>query len=124
MESHKQLQKAVILFGVITLIGSQFFHAQRQALAAGKGDATKGLAVFKKANCAQCHPGGGNVIMPQSPIKGDKFTKEFATDESIAKVIRTGILGTPMPAFSQKRISDQELVDLIAYVRSLSKTNK
>jgi mono/diheme cytochrome c family protein len=121
MDRHKQLKKNIFLLSLVSLIGFQFLH---QAQAAYKGDAKAGSVVFKKANCAQCHPGGNNVIMPQSPIKGEKFTKEFPTDQSIAKVIRSGIVGTPMQAFNQKKISDKELVDLIAYIRSLSKTTK
>lgn len=84
------------------------------------GDAKRGAEAFKKATCAGCHPGGGNVVNPKDPLKGPKFAKEFNTDAKIEKVIRSGIKGTPMPGFDKKRLSDKDLKDIIAYLRSLT----
>jgi len=88
------------------------------ASAANKPDPRHGAKVFQEASCAVCHPGGGNTTNPKKPIKGDKFVNEYKDDSKIEKVVRHG-LGS-MPAFNPKMISDSDLKDLIAYIRSLT----
>ena len=83
-------------------------------------NAVRGKVIFKRMNCAVCHPGGENSVNPKAPIKGAGFKREFAADKSIEKVIRSGIAGTPMPAFNKTQIKDSEMQDLLAYIRSLT----
>lgn len=89
-------------------------------LAATDKQVMRGKQVFEKATCIVCHPGGGNNLNPYKPLKGPAFAKEFVSDASLVKVIREGIKGTSMPKFNQARLSDADLKDLIAYVRSLT----
>ena|SRR5687767_1733669 len=69
----------------------------------------QGEKVFME-NCQRCHPGGeaglGPAINPAS-----SFTKRFQ--------IRHG-LGA-MPAFDEKMISDEELENVLSYLKALKK---
>ena len=76
----------------------------------------QGRALFR-SNCAFCHGmtarGGRGPNLVSAPLThGD-------TDESMKRVIRTGVPGTTMPAFSE--FTGEELAQIVAYIRSLSK---
>jgi mono/diheme cytochrome c family protein len=88
------------------------------------GDGQKGGVVFEKMQCFTCHPGGGNLINPSRPLKGKAFNKKFPEDGRITDIIRNGNPGTAMPAYSTDRLSDPDLNDLIAYIRSLTPATK
>lgn len=45
------------------------------------------------------------------------FKVQYADDETLAFVVRAG--RQPMPAFTEQMLSDQQLTDIIAYLRSL-----
>lgn len=88
------------------------------------GNAAKGIQIFHDVQCFTCHQNGQNVIVPNRPICGDSFKQRYPEDKQIADVIRSGVPGTAMPSFSADRLSDSDLTDLIAYVRSLSEKSK
>ncbi len=92
------------------------------AVANEKGDAKKGKAIFESLTCIDCHLGGENSLKPSKPIKGEKFAKKYKKDIQIEQVIRKGVYGSGMPAFGKDIISDAQLIDLIAYIRSLTPT--
>ncbi len=75
--------------------------------AAGPGDPAKGKTVFE-ANCNSCHPGGKQGVGPD--IRGKD-------PDTVRRQVRNG--GQAMPAFPPSQISDQQLNDLAAYVKSL-----
>ena len=81
---------------------------------ASAGDVTAGGRVFS-AKCGACHPGGNAGAGPA--LRGQPFATEYAEDSSVKKVIREGKGG--MPGFPPSGLSDAELDDLIAYLRSL-----
>lgn len=85
-----------------------------------KGDIKRGAELFDKNQCSQCHLNGGNMIEPTKPLKGQKFAKKYARDEQIVAMVRTGVPGTGMPSTSKDMLSDRELCDIIAYIRSLT----
>nr|AIA18490.1 Cytochrome C oxidase, cbb3-type, subunit III [uncultured bacterium] len=85
-----------------------------------KGDPKRGAQVFKAANCIMCHPGGGNALEPAKPLKGASFLKKYPTDESVARQIREGSKNGTMPSFRKDVLTDQQLVDVISYVRALT----
>ena len=62
------------------------------------------------AKCQQCHPGGEAGL---GPALNDKPLPEFLKKFQV----RHG-LGT-MPSFSEKEISDQQLEDLMEYLKAL-----
>ncbi|MBX9571292.1 MAG: c-type cytochrome [Candidatus Obscuribacterales bacterium] len=85
-----------------------------------KGDPKRGVKIFSAMTCDICHLHGGNMQNPDRPIKGAAFQKRYPDDVSLGQLIRKGISDKGMPAFGRDRMSDQDLADVIAYVRSLS----
>ena len=69
------------------------------------GDAAAGQTVFA-ANCTACHPNGGAGMGPA--LKG-------LSDDRISQVTRQG--KGIMPAFPASRLSDQQLADILAYLK-------
>ena len=93
------------------------------AVTASKQAATQiadGQKVFQQMQCFTCHANGENLIDPSKPIKGAGFRAKYPDDARIADLIRQGRSGTAMPAYNKQRLSDEQLSDLIAYVRSLT----
>jgi len=78
---------------------------QEQAFAAGAETFT--------ANCQACHPGGGNVVNPQKPLK---TSKHLAARDALVTFIRAP--GGQMPPFGEELISSQQANDLYLYVTS------
>ena len=84
------------------------------------GSASAGQAIFERANCAMCHPGGNNTMAPGHPVKGPEFARKYAEDSLLESIIRKGFPEVGMPAFSKEQIDDKEMKELIAYVRTLT----
>jgi cytochrome c len=88
----------------------------------GAGDATKGKDVFQ-ANCAGCHSTGSDKIMGpglQGETKKAKLENgKDMNDQNLADWIKQGGTGKigMMPGFSS--LSDQQISDLIAYLKTL-----
>jgi alcohol dehydrogenase (cytochrome c) len=63
--------------------------------------------------CAKCHGGDGNggELGPNIVLR-----TPFLDDKELSALIRTGIPGAGMPAFT---VSDAEMTDLVGYVRTL-----
>ena len=83
--------------------------------AVGSGDAAAGQAIFANT-CNKCHPNANAGIGPT--LYGAQFESRYPDDAGIAAVIRRGKGG--MPAFSTAQLSDQDMDDIIAYLRGLS----
>lgn len=112
-------RKTLLLLACMAVIASQ--HA---TVAAGtKGDAAKGQQVFQKNSCVLCHPGGENTMEPAHPIKGKAFQTKYSDDALLESTIRKGFARDGMPSFPKSVINDDDMADLIAYVRSLSKSS-
>jgi mono/diheme cytochrome c family protein len=79
----------------------------------GTGDVTRGEALYR-SKCYGCHVPEANVGPAQNTVD---FKVQYADDETLAFVVRAG--RQPMPAFNEDMLSDQELADIIAYIRSL-----
>jgi mono/diheme cytochrome c family protein len=82
------------------------------------GNAGRGAELFTQL-CAGCH-GGGRV----APSLGNPVFQKTATDEFIARTVANGRSDTVMPAFQREGadgLTDAEVRDLVAYVRSLGK---
>ena len=75
-----------------------------------------GAKIFK-ARCSGCHPGGGNIVIPNLPLKG---APEVADYSSFAAFIRNpkmpdGSKGI-MPPFPAASISDPQAKELYQYI--------
>ena len=78
------------------------------------GDAAAGQAVLTRL-CNSCHPNANAGIGPA--LYGPQFADRYPDDAAIAAVIRQGKGG--MPAFSTSQLSDQDLANVVAYLRGL-----
>jgi mono/diheme cytochrome c family protein len=81
----------------------------------GTGDAAAGQPVFSRL-CNSCHPNANAGIGPA--LYGAAFADRYPEDAALAAVIRQGKGG--MPGFPAAQLSDQDLANLIAYLRGLS----
>lgn len=90
--------------------------------AANKGDLKRGKKVFQDGQCAICHTDGGNNLNPERPLKGAVFIKRYPLNKDIEleKIIRKGITEKGMPSFGKDKLSDQDLKDVVVYIRSLT----
>ncbi len=88
------------------------------------GDVERGEAAFQQA-CTSCHGKlangkGPNAYNLQHPLPRNLLNKEFMnqegmTDERLYQSILLGVAGTPMP--SHDHLSDQTIIDIIAFIR-------
>jgi cytochrome c6 len=79
------------------------------------GDVGAGEQIFN-ANCAACHAGGQNVIMPEKTLEKEALDQYLAggrTEKSIISQVTGG--KNAMPAFGG-RLSDEEIANVAAYV--------
>merc|ERR1719389_799995 len=91
------------------------------AMPAFAGDAGAGELIFS-GNCAACHAGGQNVIMPEKTLEKAALETYLAGGRSEASV-RTQVTNgkNAMPAFGG-RLSDADIEDVAAYVIKTSES--
>ena len=83
-------------------------------------DIENGERIFT-ANCAACHAGGNNVIMPEKTLKKDALEANGMNAVSaITYQVTNG--KNAMPAFGG-RLSDSDIEDVANYVLSQSEKN-
>lgn len=97
--------------------------ASSMTASAAGGNASAGKAIYA-AQCAMCHgvtgKGDGAVGKTLKPTPRNFTTGTFkygSSDAQIAALIKKG--KAPMPGYAS--MSDQQLKDLVAYIRSLKK---
>jgi mono/diheme cytochrome c family protein len=78
------------------------------------GDASAGQPLVA-AQCYSCHPGANAGIGPA--LYGPSFEERYPDDAQLVAVIRQGKGG--MPAFTADQVTDQDLANVIAYMRGL-----
>ncbi len=85
-----------------------------EALAAEEAS-SPGEPVYDE-RCAVCHGevGGGGV---GPALSTEEFGRKFSLDKDLLDIIRGGRGG--MPAYDNSKIGDQEMADLVSYIRSL-----
>ncbi len=117
---HTRLPKALqILLATSVLIAACGVTAAPEPVSNER--AAAGRALFTgQPGCNRCHPGGERGLGPA--LHGAAFEAKHPTDETIRRQIRIG--GGGMPAFSADRLSEQELEDVIAYIRWLGDRSK
>jgi cytochrome c6 len=72
------------------------------------------------ANCAACHAGGQNVIMPEKTLEKEALDQYLAggrTEKSVVTQVTNG--KNAMPAFGG-RLSDEDISNVAAYVIATS----
>ncbi|KAL7579334.1 hypothetical protein ACA910_014010 [Epithemia clementina (nom. ined.)] len=83
-------------------------------------DAGAGETIFN-ANCAACHAGGQNVIMPEKTLEKEAL-ESYLTGGFNEKAVITQVTNgkNAMPAFGG-RLSDDDIADVAAYVIASAK---
>jgi ubiquinol-cytochrome c reductase cytochrome c subunit len=79
---------------------------------AGTGDVARGKRVFEKDGCYECHGYAG-----EGGRDGARIAQTTMPAAAFARYVRRP--GGAMPAFTQKVLSDQELADIYAYLKSM-----
>nr|YP_009396722.1 cytochrome c553 [Ophidocladus simpliciusculus]ARW65908.1 cytochrome c553 [Ophidocladus simpliciusculus] len=83
-------------------------------------DLEQGQALFSQ-NCAACHLGGNNTIVPEKTLKIEALEANSKADiQAIVTQVTQG--NGAMPAFGG-RLSDDEIKDIAAYVLDQAKSN-
>lgn len=95
------------------------------------GNPAHGRQLFQ-TNCVRCHRAGGkggqgsgvtfsrpreHSIMP--PALDNPEFQAAASDQFLKRTLRQGRRGTPMPSFLQQGLSEQDLDDIVSYLRTL-----
>ncbi len=82
--------------------------------AAFAGDAAKGKATFVRVGCFECHGHQG-----QGGVAGLKLAPDPLPYDTLVAFVRTS--SGPMPPYSPKILSDDDLSDIYAYLQSIPK---
>ena len=95
---------------LLALMMSPMIAAAAQSNASGNADSGKRL--FMKHNCYYCHGTTG-----QGGRDGARLAQTALNAQGVIRYVRKPTGG--MPAFTEKILSDQELTDIYAYLKSL-----
>ncbi len=122
-----RLGGGVLFFLVGVALGTLGLVAMVQAQERG-GDVTAGKLVYEQ-RCQRCHglsgwgdgPQAGELRVPPRNFRGPMLSMK--TDEQLLASIEFGIVLSPMHAF-RGALSDQEMRDVLAYVRVLGQRGR
>jgi len=98
--------KKILLIAVLTV------PAIAAAQTAPSGNAENGKRLFMKQNCYYCHGTSG-----QGGRDGARIAQTALNVQGVIRYVRKPTGG--MPAYTEKIVSDQELTDIVAYLKSL-----
>jgi mono/diheme cytochrome c family protein len=99
----------------LLVVAAAFFLASvafPQAPAPAAGDAAKGKALFLKDGCYECHGYVG-----QGTKDGARIGPPVLNVQGVIRYVRRP--AGAMPAFTEKVITDAELTDIYAYLKSI-----
>ena len=106
-------------FTVIILLAAGFYLASANARAQGMGDAMRG-ATLAESWCSACHiidkRGTGTTVDPAPPFP------LIANDPKKTPAYLQRWLSTTHPQMPNFNLGHREIVDLVAYIRSLATT--
>lgn len=83
----------------------------------GRGGRGNPAVMLYTTNCAGCH-GGTDGVAGRAPSLFDEKWLAGTTDEKIARAVRAGVAGTEMEGFTAEQLSDDQIFQLIAYIRT------
>src|SRR5437868_4190129 len=96
----------------VLLLALLIFPVIASAQNAPAGNAENGKRLFMKQNCYYCHGTAG-----QGGRDGARIAQTALNVQGVIRYVRKPAGG--MPAFTDKILSDQELTDIYAYLKSL-----
>ncbi|MEG5041617.1 MULTISPECIES: c-type cytochrome [unclassified Microcoleus] len=121
MISLKNLKKILAAFVLILTLAFVEIAANSQIALADTATNPATAAEVFSANCAGCHINGGNIIRRGKNLK-QKALKKYGMD-SIANISNLVTNGQGiMPAYKD-RLSEQQIIDVSAYVLSQAETD-
>ena len=103
--------------GIVLFAASTAAPARGAPQAAAAADVTQGKELFNGL-CARCH--GIDGTGDEGPALNRPTLTRAGTDAALLEIIRDGIADRGMPRV--RRLTDNELAHLVAYVRSLGRT--
>ena len=106
------LRRYLPVFSVTLTVATLLAGGSGMAYAADPG---KGATIYA-THCSGCHGDGGVSNMPGTP-DFSRRERLFQPDAALLASIRDGV--SVMPAY-KGLLSDQEILDVIAYVRTLT----
>jgi cytochrome c oxidase cbb3-type subunit 3 len=121
MGSFRQLDAASVHSLIATVRALPPIESKRTGWAASRGDRGRGAQVFA-SNCVRCHGTRGDGV--EAPGLANAAFQAAATDGYLTATILRGRGTTKMPHFGtpatdHPRLSPQQVVDVIAFVRTL-----
>ena len=109
---------------LLTVISGSLVLSGLSAMAAGKGDAKAGKKIFE-TNCATCHgltgKGDGVASSALNPKPRNFFEAKFKYGSDDASLFKTISLGKGIMPPWKGILSDKQINDVIAHVRTLKK---
>jgi ubiquinol-cytochrome c reductase cytochrome c subunit len=102
---------------LVSLLGLTCVAAKAQAPRAkdASGDASKGKRIYHNYGCDECHGGGGQG----SILSGPRIAPDPIPFTGLVTYVRQP--RGQMPPYTRKVMSDAELADVYAFLRSLPK---
>jgi putative heme-binding domain-containing protein len=112
------ISRAIRVAAAVLTVALGFMLVPRSALAQHEtaADLLDGERAFRNS-CANCHGPDGDVIAGIDLGRG-RFRRPM-TDEDLARIIRSGIPNTPMPA---SPMTVEQAQQIVAYLRSLARS--
>ncbi|TAE53362.1 MAG: cytochrome C [Nostocales cyanobacterium] len=112
--------QAILAIALVSLISIFNLIIINPVLAA---ETSTGSKIFQ-ANCASCHRGGANILIEQKTLEKtalSKYLENYENDpiKAIISQIQNG--KNAMPSFKNK-LSDQDILDVAAYVFQKAET--
>jgi len=102
----RQVNRVILLFLTAIVI-----VAAQQSDSAPEGDAATGKTLFTRVGCYQCHGYAG-----QGGRAGARIVPTPLKARDLIRYVRRP--AGEMPAYTEKVVSDQELKDIYAYLKS------
>jgi ubiquinol-cytochrome c reductase cytochrome c subunit len=103
----------LLLPGILAIVGSSFAMAQT-AESSLTGNAENGKKLFVTYFCWSCHGSNG-----RAGGTGPAITPSTRSAEDLIKYVRKP--RGPMPPYTSKSISDRDLADIAAFLRTVPK---
>ncbi|WP_158271660.1 cytochrome c [Limnohabitans sp. 2KL-1] len=111
MKKERTMKKYTVMMSLGVALMSTALHLNAQTMT---GSAESGKQAYFKNGCWGCHG-----FVGQGGIAGPKLAPEPKPIEYIQAFVRH--TKGPMPPYSEKILSNQELVDIHAYLKSIQK---
>jgi mono/diheme cytochrome c family protein len=101
-----------LLVGIAPVANAQAPRGEQSQQAASAGDAAKGKHLYTEYGCYQCHGREG-----QGGVAGPRIAPNPIALPALTRYVRQP--GGQMPPYTEKVVSDAELADIHAFLRSI-----